>query len=309
MGIKFHCPKGHKLNVKDFLAGKKGACPHCGAQFMIPLQSQPKGDRTPVPELVGAEAEAGAELPVATVPTTAGSPGVVGATTGMPATVSPTASTASFPATPMPAANAFAGLAPAAVIPASSGSVPVGVPVSPARVGPAVAAPAAVAVAAPAPSVPAFAPVVRPATPDPIDESPQAVWYVRPPSGGQYGPAKGDVMRRWAAEGRVSADSLVWREGWADWKPANQVFPSLAIPPAPSPVGSPAPVSLGLGGGPAGIAVSSPSSVDAPLTGTPRGAAQPRRKSGNSMGLVIVIMLGLMAVILLAALLYIVMRA
>lgn len=62
---------------------------------------------------------------------------------------------------------------------------------------------------------------------DPIAEAPEAVWYVRPPSGGQYGPAKGDVMRRWLAEGRVSADSLVWREGWSDWLTAGPVFPLL----------------------------------------------------------------------------------
>jgi hypothetical protein len=34
-------------------------------------------------------------------------------------------------------------------------------------------------------------------------------------------------MRRWLDEGRVSSDSLVWREGWPDWKAAGPVFPSL----------------------------------------------------------------------------------
>ena len=53
---------------------------------------------------------------------------------------------------------------------------------------------------------------------DAIEEAPEAVWYVRPPSGGQYGPADGSIMRRWLDEGRVSGDSLVWREGWNDWK-------------------------------------------------------------------------------------------
>lgn len=62
---------------------------------------------------------------------------------------------------------------------------------------------------------------------DPISEAPDAIWYVRPPSGGQYGPAKGEVMRRWIEEGRVSADSLVWREGWSDWLTAGPVFPAL----------------------------------------------------------------------------------
>jgi hypothetical protein len=62
----------------------------------------------------------------------------------------------------------------------------------------------------------------------PIDEVPEAVWYVRPPSGGQYGPARGDVMRKWIGEGRISADSMVWREGWDDWRSGGDVFPYLA---------------------------------------------------------------------------------
>src|SRR5437870_8275387 len=41
MGIKFHCPNGHKLNVKAFLAGKKGVCPKCGAKMRIPTASEP----------------------------------------------------------------------------------------------------------------------------------------------------------------------------------------------------------------------------------------------------------------------------
>src|SRR5947207_1658814 len=36
MGIKFRCPNGHKLNVKSFLAGKRGICPHCGVGVDIP---------------------------------------------------------------------------------------------------------------------------------------------------------------------------------------------------------------------------------------------------------------------------------
>ncbi len=39
MGIRFFCPQGHKLNVKSFLAGKMGFCPHCNARLEIPLTS------------------------------------------------------------------------------------------------------------------------------------------------------------------------------------------------------------------------------------------------------------------------------
>jgi hypothetical protein len=36
MGIRFACPNGHNLNVKEHLAGKRGICPNCGAKFVIP---------------------------------------------------------------------------------------------------------------------------------------------------------------------------------------------------------------------------------------------------------------------------------
>ena len=39
MGIRFLCPNGHKLNVKTFLAGKRGICPDCDAKFVVPLES------------------------------------------------------------------------------------------------------------------------------------------------------------------------------------------------------------------------------------------------------------------------------
>ncbi|MEN6457646.1 MAG: DUF4339 domain-containing protein [Thermoguttaceae bacterium] len=47
MGIRFHCPNGHKLNVKDFLAGQKGICPVCGVKMQIPLQSTRPSSRNP----------------------------------------------------------------------------------------------------------------------------------------------------------------------------------------------------------------------------------------------------------------------
>ena len=73
---------------------------------------------------------------------------------------------------------------------------------------------------------------------DPIDEMPEAVWYVRPPSGGQFGPAAGQVMRTWIAQGRVPGDALVWRAGWSQWQSAAAVFPNLGAHLAPPVVGA-----------------------------------------------------------------------
>ena len=39
MGIRFYCPNGHKLNVKAFLAGKRGICPDCDVKFIVPSES------------------------------------------------------------------------------------------------------------------------------------------------------------------------------------------------------------------------------------------------------------------------------
>jgi hypothetical protein len=139
MGIRFYCPNGHKLNVKDVQAGQKGICPVCGVRMQIPLQSTRPSSKHDEPH---------------------------------PQEVAPAPTEPEL--TPSP------------------------------------------------PAVPTETPT------DPLAESGSAVWYVRPPSGGQFGPAQADVLRHWIAEGRVSADTLVWREGWRDWQEAGGIFPQLA---------------------------------------------------------------------------------
>src|SRR5262249_51058507 len=144
MGIKFHCPNGHKLNVKAFLAGKKGICPKCGTKMLIPTASEPGL----------ADSDGDSDLDETD---------------------------------PSHAAAKSNG----------SGAVHASAPVAAAPSAPAVSAAPATAASGSAN--------------DPIAEAPSAIWYVRPPTGGQYGPARGDIMRKWISEGRVSSDSLVWR--------------------------------------------------------------------------------------------------
>lgn len=191
MGIKFLCPNGHKMNVKAFLAGKRGKCPKCGASVRIP-QENPASDSDE--DLLGDAAD----------PISSPAPAVA-------------VSVASAPAAKV---SAVPYVAPTVrpVFPASAPAIPVVPMTTPGYqpAGPAVMR-AAQPVAAP-----------QPMGVDPISQAPSAIWYVRPPSGGQYGPARGDIMRKWVAEGRVSGDSLVWREGFPEWKNAGQLFPSLA---------------------------------------------------------------------------------
>ncbi len=145
MGIRFYCPQGHKLNVKDFQAGRKGICPFCGVKLQIPLQSTRPSSR---------KHETDDDAPDAA------------------RTIQEQEETAN------------------------------------------------VAAAAPEPE--------QTAAIDPLVASGNAVWYVRPAGGGQFGPATAEIMRAWLAEGRLAADTYVWREGWRDWQLAGGVFPQLA---------------------------------------------------------------------------------
>lgn len=62
-------------------------------------------------------------------------------------------------------------------------------------------------------------------------------WYVRPPSGGQYGPATTHTLLDWIQQRRVTADSLVWREGLENWGIVREVIPEPfgGLPPTNGP--------------------------------------------------------------------------
>jgi hypothetical protein len=121
---------------------------------------------------------------------------------------------------------------------------------------------------------------------DPITEAPHAIWYVQPPSGGQYGPASGDIMRTWISEGRVTRDSLVWREGWAEWKLAGPLFPGLLA-------------------GPTVIADGQDLQI-VPDESTGSVAEQYRRKKSTKMALAVVILLVIACLVLFATLIYVI---
>lgn len=238
MGIRFHCPNGHKLNVKSFLAGKKGVCPKCGTKVRIPTVSEPGLDE-------GSDSDVGK----------------IGPQGG----------------------NGAAHVARPAAVPVGT-AVAAG-PVIVPQAGPVAAVLGGAAVAAP------VAPAAMPAVSDPIAEAPTAVWYVRPPTGGQYGPARGDILRRWIAEGRVSSDSLVWREGWTDWRNAGQLFPGLNA-----------------AGGPAAAAVAAPATPALPAADrSARSTTRYRTKKSSGSGLAIaaLVLLGILCVVLVGVLVYV----
>ena len=248
MGIRFTCPNGHKLNVKTFLAGRTGFCPYCGERVEIPKQS------TRTPGKSGKGRGSGVGRTKTSIPT---------ATTALPP-LAPLEPLASGPAAPLSAGNIAAK-------PLDQGPAVANAPAFSPVPRVAVAAAPVVSPVAPVANVAAAVPTAGPAgdftaqmevlavtppagastgLPDPLAEAPDAVWYVRPPSGGQFGPAAGSVMKDWLQEGRISGDSLVWREGWRDWQEAMSVFPQLAgvemVAAAPAPIVPPVASSLPL---------------------------------------------------------------
>jgi hypothetical protein len=274
--------------VKAFLAGKRGVCPQCGGGLDIPLESQiTKGGSNGGSEAGGGSLGGEDDAPELTIPIS--HPASPHGSPVSPVSHSP------LPGPSMaPRAGGFGPAArPASGTPlAGGGPQPVSAGIPAARTVP--MQPAMLAqptapiqptvpmqpVTAAGPMAPMLAPLMAPTAPlDPIDEAPQAIWYVRPPSGGQYGPARGDVMRKWIGEGRVSPDSLVWREGWADWRSAAETFPSLGMitPPMPAPV---TPATYAASGTPAYSA----------------GPLRPKRRNSTAMAVTIVTVLGLMCV-------------
>ncbi len=236
MGIRFYCPNGHKLHVKAFQAGLRGICPYCGMPVDIPLQStrpSSKEERLARKRQAGGGGAQDRPAPILQEPAGGTAPerrevGTGAARSGTSPGSAPTAAAGTgAPATPQSGAQgaaiargeAYAG-GPWGQVPAqdAAGARSSGTPASPGV-------------------QPAAPPLVTRTTHDlsVLDEAPNAVWYVRPSAGGQYGPATADVLRTWLAEGRIAHDTLVWREGWRDWREAGEVFPQLA-PSADDPV-------------------------------------------------------------------------
>jgi hypothetical protein len=220
MGIRFYCPNGHKLNVKKFQAGRRGICPYCGSKFVIPTQSTRKSAKEERAALRALADSAIVDL-LETPPQAASAP-KPGSPAESPAAV-PFAGASPQGGTPLVHARTNADASPqptpfssqqsqAAKQTAHSSSIPTGSP--------------SIAAAA-APIAPVSFAAVPGALVDPITAAGNVVWYVRPPGGGQFGPATGGIIRHWLAEGRITPDTLVWREGWRDWQKASAVFPQF----------------------------------------------------------------------------------
>ncbi|XZE46836.1 GYF domain-containing protein [Pirellulaceae bacterium SH467] len=200
MGIRFACHHcSHAIHVKDFQGGKRGKCPECGQSFRIPLQDatyslaidEEQGE--PIPQIAAAIAS----------PKSA-------AVHAKSAVVAPTQTAPK----PQPAVDSVKAAKPIEKSISKSSDKPAAKPVAKQNVAPS--------------SVPPSAPPVNTKVrPRAFAEADGARWYVRPPSGGEYGPASEELLTVWIEEKRVTADSLLWREGQPQWLTAEQLLPEL----------------------------------------------------------------------------------
>lgn len=64
-------------------------------------------------------------------------------------------------------------------------------------------------------------------------QQPDIQWYIAR-DGKQHGPLSDVEMRTFVAQGHLKPTDLIWRPGFADWRPAPAVFPFQAPEPQPS---------------------------------------------------------------------------
>lgn len=219
MGIRFACHVcGKHLNIKRDLAGRRGVCPSCQSRFRIPLDDAEKS--TPVE----AVREVVSQTSPAAVGSTATHPDYVGNEEVKEEGDSHAIGTETSPSRQIDQEGSAIATESQ---PTASGSVQPTQTHSPTQSNPELAITATTSDVSPSSNDSRGqrdgVPVVSV-----LDDDPDATWYVRPPSGGQYGPASSDILRKWIGEGRVASTALLWRDGWPQWRDASEAMPELS---------------------------------------------------------------------------------
>lgn len=194
MGIHFACHHcNHSLHVKDFQGGKRGRCPECKAPFRIPLKDASHSlalDDSPV----NPDAMLTFSTSSRTAKTSKKSSSVISVETDVP-----TKNRSEKSARPKKST--------AANQKQSNVDPPLRAPIDN--------------------NLPALAEKEMPAA---LSVSLDAKWFVRPPSGGQFGPASPQLLMEWIAERRVTSDSFLWCEGMPQWQAAIDLIPEFVSP-------------------------------------------------------------------------------
>lgn len=192
MGIVAFCPNGHRIKVKDELAGRKGICPTCAAKFRIPTKDAhpaaaatgPAAARPPMARVVSLDPLFAASLP--------------------PAFAIDQAETSAAAAAPEP----MFGTPDFRLVDDEQG----------ADVG-----------MSPAPDDDEPAARGRPDSHAAIDERPDLAWCVAVRGGAPAAPCDAATMRAWLDSGSGTADHVVWRQDWPEWRPLLEVFPEARV--------------------------------------------------------------------------------
>ena len=303
MGIRCLCPNGHRLNIKSFLAGKRGICPECGEKFTIPAESDKSTDgRSKLDSEGQVLSGLSASLP-------SGTPIVGDTPTAEPANTEPAITE---PANTEPSNTAAAKGAAQATLPTVEETDNTSQMVGPALTDRATGQVAsgehlgAKSSIATAPQVVGKEGAVNGRLPSRSDSSPNvsaidppeptAEWFVQIADGQRFGPADAEMMRSWINDGRVAPDNLVHQRGWPSWRVASEVFEELT--PAAN-------AGLETGGmSHEADEIGHPGELS--LDGGARTAKYRGRAAAKSRLVTVVAALGVTSILLLAALIYVV---
>jgi len=151
LGIEAFCPNGHRMKVKDHLAGRLGVCPTCGSRFRLPEVS---GEQPLRPDAVAVPATPALPLAemlslepavISTLPTAVPYAEATRPTGSMPSAVAPpaamppmTAVRTAVPLTQVPLTQVPLGQLPPETGPAGPWSPAIGSPAGPSPTDPVV---------------------------------------------------------------------------------------------------------------------------------------------------------------------------
>ena len=207
MGIRFACHVCNKqLNIKRDLAGRRGVCPQCQSRFRIPMDDTEHSSpvdavRMVHPNVTKSSEQAGSQSSAAQFGVSVGQDG----------------GTAVMPKQQMVSTSAVPNAVEQPLLNVEQPLLNVEQPLLNVE----------------QPLLNVEQPLLNTdagqlAAGSILEEEPNATWYVRPPSGGQYGPASTEELQEWISQGRVAATALLWRDGWPQWRDASEALPEMS---------------------------------------------------------------------------------
>jgi hypothetical protein len=211
MAIETHCPHGHRMRVKDHLAGRTGRCPTCGTKFRIEATEQlPLARLVPLAPAIVATLPRARPLGAGTQPPAgpdARDPHMAGGGILAPAAARDAAARTS------PDRQAWEVVE--ADTPAREDSTQDVADRDMVGIEPVAAADGTVD-GGPPPSLHAV-----------IAERPDLTWCIAFPGGDPTEPLDAVTMQAWLDGGHATGTEVVWRLDWPEWRPVQEVFPDV----------------------------------------------------------------------------------